>query len=181
MKKFKSAFLVTILLVASSLAIAFSGCGKKELFNYAWNTERSYYIVTSIKDKDTSGEVVVPATYNGKPIGAIARHAFEDCYKLTRIKISEGISQIGQYAFVRCNCPDIYIPVSVTKFSGAFDHIDENHKYAYNIHYAGTWEQFTNIAHNDAVSAPETSPNSVIYCTDGIYDTDNGLRYTKRP
>ena len=49
-----------------------------------------------------SGELVIPATYNGKPVTSIGSSAFERCTSLTSVTIGNGVTTIGSSAFEEC-------------------------------------------------------------------------------
>jgi len=58
------------------------------------------YDVKSCKP-EASGEMVIPATYNGLPVTRILG-AFENCINLTSIIIPSSVTSIGGYAFAGC-------------------------------------------------------------------------------
>ena len=81
-------------------------------------TERTYSVKAA--NTDISGEVNIPATYNGRPVVNIDAYAFQDCKNITKITIAEGIKSIGQAAFKNCiNLKYISIPDSVTRITSA--------------------------------------------------------------
>jgi hypothetical protein len=58
----------------------------------------------------TSGAVVIPASYEGKPVTVIADHAFNDCGGLTNITIPATVTSIGYWVFYEwTNQQTIYI------------------------------------------------------------------------
>ncbi len=50
----------------------------------------------------TSTEVVIPSTYNGKPVTNIGYYAFEYCSSLTSVTIGNSVTSIGSSAFYNC-------------------------------------------------------------------------------
>ncbi len=67
-------------------------------------------------NKDACGDVVIPSTYNGKPVTAIAYKAFSDCYAITSVTIPEGITTIDSRAFNYCySLLSVTIPETVTE------------------------------------------------------------------
>ena len=60
-------------------------------------------------------EIVIPPTYNGKPVVAIKEYAFWNCHELKSIIIPDSVIRIGDYAFYYCgNLASISIPKAVT-------------------------------------------------------------------
>jgi len=47
--------------------------------------------------------IVIPETYEGKPVTSIGNSAFEDCTSLTSVVIPEGVTSIGKSSFKHCN------------------------------------------------------------------------------
>lgn len=90
---------------------------------YTLSSDGTYYIVgtgfTSIEAIETDigggteksgldstwqgGRVVIPATYNGKPVLAVAPRAFSAYYNITQVYICDGITHLGHRCF---NCPN---------------------------------------------------------------------------
>ena len=69
-----------------------------------------------------TGEIVIPAEYNGKPVKEIGNNAFDRCKSLTSVTIGNGVTSIGDCAFQECSSlTAIEIPNSVTSIgSSAF-------------------------------------------------------------
>ena len=75
----------------------------------------------SVKAASTeiTGEVVIPATYEGLPVKVIANNAFLQCSSMTGITIPNSVTTIGIYAFYSCrSLTSITIPDSVTSILG---------------------------------------------------------------
>ena len=94
-----------------------TACGvldASKILTFTLNDAGDGYVVSKC-DTAATGERVIPATYNGKPVTAIGDYAFEDCRSLTSITIPDGITSIGKYAFRDCTgLTSITIPNSVT-------------------------------------------------------------------
>ena len=84
------------------------------LLTFALHADGESYSLTAC-NVSVSGEVVIPATYNGKPVTAIGEAAFELCTELTAVTIPNSITSIGDDAFRYCEkLTAVAIPDSVT-------------------------------------------------------------------
>ena len=73
----------------------------------------AYYAVKAL-NTSISGDVVIPAEYEGKPVKEIRRYAFAACKSLTSINIPDSVTVIGHGAFTICTAlTSINIPNSV--------------------------------------------------------------------
>ena len=90
----------------------------------------------------SDAEVTVPNDYGGYPITAINSYAFAGNTTLTKVTLSEGITKIGDGAFMQCrNVIAVEIPDSVTEigesaFSGCNDLVIYARNDSYAIEYA---------------------------------------------
>ena len=85
---------------------------------YTLNDAGTEYSVTDYTG--TATEVVIPSTYNEKPVTSIGEWAFDGCYSLTSITIPDSVTSIGECAFSLCdNLTSITIPDSVTSIEGS--------------------------------------------------------------
>lgn len=100
-----------------------------ELLEYVLSEDETYYEVAGI-GTETKGDIVIPATYNEKPVKTIKANAFknmnsdkEGFVKLTEIVISDGIEKIEEEAFKGCFClTSVSLPTSVISVGkDAFD------------------------------------------------------------
>ncbi len=88
---------------------------------YKFNDDKTALAVTYLdrNGENYSGEVVIPksVTYEKKtyPVTSIGNGAFWRCYRLTSVKIPDGVTSIGERTFADCyNLTSIEIPNSVT-------------------------------------------------------------------
>ena len=81
---------------------------------YKLINNRSEYQITG--SGTAFGDVVVKATYRGKPVTSIADKAFYNNKKLTSLVIEGGITSIGKNAFAKCaELTSITLPDTVTE------------------------------------------------------------------
>lgn len=77
------------------------------------NDDGQSYTVVGIDGVDA--QIVVPATYNDKPVVAISERAFYDCRYITYVHLPDSITSIGDRAFTGCDkLKSIIIPQGVT-------------------------------------------------------------------
>ena len=80
----------------------------------------NYYNAYRVRGTGMSGAVVIPDTYNGKPVAEIGSEAFRDC-NITSIIIPPSVTCISWFAFYGTDITSISIPASVTDiYGGAF-------------------------------------------------------------
>lgn len=86
-----------------------------ERLDYNLSDDQNSYIVTGIGTfKGT--DVIIPQTYNGKPVTAVANGAFDGCKNIKSIFISEGVIEIENNAFNNCDqLTRISIPDSLVR------------------------------------------------------------------
>ncbi len=81
---------------------------------YEYDKGTDSYIVTGIGSCNDN-EIVIPGTYDNKPVISIGERSFEGCENLTSIEIPNSVTSIGNNAFSGCsNLTSIVIPNSVT-------------------------------------------------------------------
>lgn len=81
-------------------------------FKYDSNSD-SYYVVGYFDN--IGSNLVIPSTYDGKPVTTIEQNAFKGCTTLKSVVIQQGVKQIGYGAFDGCsNLTSVVVPVSIT-------------------------------------------------------------------
>ncbi len=96
------------------------------VLTFKFHTETGGYAVTDC-DNAVNGEIVIPDTYNDKPVTTIGTDAFVNCTGLTGVTIPDTVTSIHSYAFYNCTS------LSMVNFSNSLTDIG---RYAfYNCSY----------------------------------------------
>ena len=66
------------------------------------STVGDYYILAAIGSCEDK-YIVIPSTYEGKPVRRIADSAFASCDQLKVVVVPSSVKYIGKYAFSKCN------------------------------------------------------------------------------
>ena len=82
------------------LAVNSSAASESDLSFELNEDGESYYV--SACNQSASGELGIPATYNGKPVTGIGGSAFFSCESLTSVTIPDSVKSIGSRAFRNC-------------------------------------------------------------------------------
>ena len=81
---------------------------------YTLSNDKTYYIVSGLESTCTDTEIVIPSTYNGKPVKEIGEDAFKNNSAITSVTIPNSVTAIGSSAFYYCtNLNAVEIPNSV--------------------------------------------------------------------
>lgn len=113
--------ILSLILAAAMLlaAFAFSSCesGKTaytEGLEFFLDEDGESYIVCGLGDS-TDTEIVIPPTYEDKPVTEIDDCAFCDEADITKVVIPDSVTKIGDWAFEGTSITSITIPASVTE------------------------------------------------------------------
>lgn len=107
MKRSKILGIIFSVLLICCLSLVLVACGGNdddnngsgEIFYYS-ETADGYFLTRVLLNDKT--EIVIPDTYNGKPVIGISNDAFISCSELTSITISKNVASIGGYTFNGC-------------------------------------------------------------------------------
>ena len=89
---------------------------------FTLSEDQSSYMLSGVGTCRDS-EIIIPATYENRPVTVIKSYTFENCDWLTKVTIPNSIVEIEGSAFY--NCPQLdklIIPESVTKLDGGCIH-----------------------------------------------------------
>ena len=117
----------------------------------------------------TTADIVIPTSYNGKPVTSIQRYAFKD-RPILSVSIPSSIKTIGEYAFADCTL------LSSLKIASSLLSIKE---YAFQgcsevsyIYYDGTLNDWCGISFENVYSVPFTaSEKEKLYVQNAYVDT----------
>ncbi len=176
-------------------------CGHEiftEGLEYTPNDDGNSYSVTGIISA-TDTEIIIPSTYEGKPVTAIGKYAFRLCSDLTSVTIPDSVISIGDMAFLGCrsltsvtignsvtsigssafaNCSNLQIvtiPDSVTSIGdNAFYDCESLTIYCEITSQPSDWDSSWNYS-----SCPVVwdSNNNDVANDNYIYTIENGIRY----
>lgn len=117
----KSALSILIIILCMFALFHITSCAKTEVDENANATiselefelqENDTYFVKA-KNEDVTN-IIIPSTFNGKPVKGISAYAFRFCAALTSVTIAGSITEIGGMAFDNCtSLKNITIPNSV--------------------------------------------------------------------
>ena len=66
---------------------------------YALNSDGNSYILSGYSGDKPTGEVVIPDSYDSKPVTIIGENAFYECSGLTSVTIGNSVTSIERKAF----------------------------------------------------------------------------------
>ncbi len=115
MKKPVSLVLSLLMLISilTSVPVTVTAANERYL-KFRLNSDGESYYVYSCKEL-AKGELVIPSTYQNKPVTSIGESAFDCCGELTSVIIPDSVTSIGFSAFENCeSIKSISIPNSVT-------------------------------------------------------------------
>lgn len=134
-KKMVALFL-SLVIIMSCMSVCAFAAGEK----FTFSLKNGYAVLTSCSKK-ASGIVAVPSMAtidgNGYEVKYIGASAFEDCDKITRISIPEGITVIGSRAFAGCtSLRELYVPSTLASCQyDAFEGCSEVMVHCYSNNY----------------------------------------------
>ena len=103
-----------LLLTTIAAVVLFSGVDEVNADPLTYRVAGGKVSIVSC-DKNASGELYIPSTYEGKPVTSIGGSAFYNCSRITSARIPESVTSIGGSAFSGCSrLTSVRIPDSVT-------------------------------------------------------------------
>ena len=70
---------------------------------YTLNSDGNSYTLSGYSGDKPTGRLVIPDTYNSKPVTIIGNNAFLSCIDLNSVTIPDSITSIGEFAFYNCS------------------------------------------------------------------------------
>ena len=173
MKKIKSLGIISILCALMLCIGLFAACSTDKLI-YTDQGEAGYTVKAA--STNISGDILIPAEHDGKPVYALDVRAFKDCNKITSITIPDGMTSIAAEAFSGCENCEVIIPTSVTEIGrGAFHKIKSgtsnvSDNIGFSITYKGTKDQWRKIKSDTTYGYSSV----IVTCSDGKIKLSNG-------
>lgn len=148
-------------------------CG--ELISYT--NGLSYTLINNDTEYEVSGigeateeDIVIPRTYNGKPITQIGEEAFKNCKTIKSVRIPSGVKYIREWAFYYSSIKEIVIPSSVEVVeSYAFSWCNNVIKKIEGVSYVGNWT----VDCDESVSNVTLKDGTVGIGGDAFYNCSN--------
>lgn len=114
-RTFKNLALILMLVVAFTFVAMQASAADESALTFA---DYGSGVMVSGCDDAASGEIKIPAEYNGKKVVKIGDNAFDNCLALTKVVIPEGVTEIGSSAFEGCTAiSSINFPESLKTIS----------------------------------------------------------------
>lgn len=111
--------LIIVVSMFASVGVNTFAADDVELFVFYPNNDNTAYTLAEC-DSSATGDVVIPDSYNGKPVTEIGLGAFEDCTEIATVSIPAGIKDISSdYSSVFSPClhlVNIYVDENNTEF-----------------------------------------------------------------
>lgn len=87
--------------ISTTLGVEYSAPVSDDTFTYTLSQDGESYILTHI-EVGNDGNIIVPKTYNNKPVKSIADNLLKDNQVVKKFVMQSNITSIGNYAFQNC-------------------------------------------------------------------------------
>lgn len=192
-KFFISISIICILCIAFTLV----ACQKNEdtsQFEFVLNSDKVSYTVRKSKNVLNTSELIIPSSYNGKPVTKISFKAFSDCSSLEKIEIPSSVTYVGSNAFEGCSNLTIYCEATrrPSGWESSWNNSNRPVIWGYNNNIT-TDSDYDYIVHNDEVyltnykgsnleiSVPQTIDNKEVVSIGSAFDSNSNITSIEIP
>lgn len=112
--------------ICANFSLVMAANASIDKLTFTLSGDGEYYLVGA-KDTSITGEIVIPATYEGLPVSQIAADGFSNCASITKVTLPETITRISSYSFYYASAlEEINVPYGVKYIGrGAFTNCEK--------------------------------------------------------
>ena len=150
-----------------------------EKLTFTLNSAGTGYVVKAASTSIT-GDVVIPSTYQGKPVTEVADKGFMDCASITSVSFPTSLTKIGMGSFVRCSqLTTMNIPDNVTFVGYGF--VQNCHKLVSVRFSRGMTKIERNMFYNCYALKHVYIPDTVTEMDRTVFSGASGIEYVHLP